>query len=115
MLSFSSKASRRQGPIHPRQIAMLTRKASEIVPRLWLSGLYTAVDEDQHVAIGVTHVVSLIEQRPKYPRTLPKLKTFHIPIQDVEGADILRHFDATNAFIRAALEDDDRNIVLVRS
>ena len=61
---------------------MLTRTPSEILPRLWLSGLYTAVDEEQLVALGVTHVVSLIEDRPRYPRSLPKLKTLHVSLRE---------------------------------
>ncbi|KAI0704521.1 protein-tyrosine phosphatase-like protein [Cerioporus squamosus] len=85
--------------------------ASEILPRLWLSGLYTAVEEEQLIALGVTHIVSVIEHRPKYPPTL-KLKTLHVPLQDVEGADILQHLDVTTAFIKSALEDK-RNTVLV--
>ncbi len=93
---------------------MLTRTPSEILPRLWLSGLYTAVDEEQLVAIGVTHIVSILEQRPKYPAALKKLKTLHISLQDVNTADLLQHFDATTAFIKAALEDK-RNVVLVRT
>ncbi|KAI1791828.1 phosphatases II [Ganoderma leucocontextum] len=114
MLSFSSPiriVAAKPRPIHPRHGAMLTRTASEILPRLWLSGLYTAVDEEQLVAIGVTHIVSILEQRPKYPAALKKLKTLHIPLQDVETADLLQHFDVTTAFIKSALEDK-RNIVL---
>ncbi|KAI0730704.1 protein-tyrosine phosphatase-like protein, partial [Earliella scabrosa] len=85
---------------------------SEIVPRLWLSGLATAIDDEQLIALGVTHIVSAIEQRPPYPRTLPKLKTLHVPVQDVNGADILQYLDTTTAFIKSALEDP-RNTVLV--
>lgn len=121
MLSFSSPirtaplVGAMPRPIHPKRGAMLTRSASEILPRLWLSGLYTAVDEEQLAAIGVTHIVSILEQRPKYPAAVKKhLKTLHIPLQDVETADLLQHFDATTAFIKSALEDK-RSIVLVRS
>ncbi|KAI0352158.1 phosphatases II [Trametes cingulata] len=85
---------------------------SEITSRLFLSGLYTAVDEEQLMAIGVTHIVSVIEHRPKYPKTLTKLKTLHIPIEDSDYADILQHLEVTTAFIKSALEDR-RNIVLV--
>ncbi|TBU34142.1 protein-tyrosine phosphatase-like protein [Dichomitus squalens] len=91
---------------------MLTRTPTEILPRLWLSGLYTAVDEEQLLAIGVTHVVSVIEQRPKYPPTLKKLKTLHIPVYDIETTDLLQHLDVTTAFIKSAL-DDKHNTVLV--
>ncbi|KAI0642259.1 phosphatases II [Trametes meyenii] len=85
---------------------------SEITSRLFLSGLYTAVDEEQLIAIGVTHVVSVIEYRPKYPKTLTKLKTLHIPVEDNDHADLLQHLDITTAFIKTALEDR-RNTVLV--
>ncbi|KAI0773270.1 protein-tyrosine phosphatase-like protein, partial [Trametes elegans] len=88
------------------------RTPSEITSRLFLSGLYTAVDEEQLLAIGVTHIVSVIEKRPKYPKSLGKLKTLHIPIEDSEYADILQHLEVTTAFIKSALEDK-RNVVLV--
>ncbi|KAI9062511.1 phosphatases II [Trametes sanguinea] len=85
---------------------------SEITSRLYLSGLYTAVDEEQLIAMGVTHIVSVIEYRPKYPKTLTRLKTLHIPVEDNEHADILQHLDMATAFIKSALEDR-RNTVLV--
>ncbi|KAI0831819.1 protein-tyrosine phosphatase-like protein [Trametes gibbosa] len=108
------KAAVRLSP-QSRRIAMLRDAAqtpSEITSRLFLSGLYTAVDEEQLIAIGVTHIVSVIERRPKYPKTLTGLKTLHIPVEDSEYADILQHLDVTSAFIHSALEDR-RNIVLV--
>ena len=121
MLSFTSPyanaslAVAKPRPVHPRQFAILTRKPTEILPRLWLSGLYPAVNEEHLAALGVTHIVSVIEQRPKYPAAVKKhLKTLHIPLQDVETAYLLQHFDTTTAFIKSALEDK-RSIVLVRS
>ena len=118
MLSFTSPyanaslAVAKPRPVHPRQFAILTRKPTEILPRLWLSGLYPAVNEEHLAALGVTHIVSVIEQRPKYPRTPKKLKTLHIPVYDFENADILQHLETTTAFIKSAL-DDQRNTVLV--
>ena len=97
---------------HPRRLAALLRTPSEILPRLWLSGLYTAVNEEQLIALGITHVVSVLEQRPLYPKSLPKLKTLHVPLQDVDDADILQYLDKTTDFIKRALEDK-RNTVLV--
>lgn len=120
MLSFTSPyanaslAVAKPRPVHPRQFAILTRKPTEILPRLWLSGLYPAVNEEHLAALGVTHIVSVIEQRPKYPRTPKKLKTLHIPVYDFENADILQHLETTTAFIKSAL-DDQRNTVLVSS
>lgn len=127
MLSFASSvnnaahhmvaAARPSHQSHQSRRAAMIREAaqtpSEITSRLYLSGLYTAVDEEQLIAIGVTHVVSVIEHRPKYPKTLTKLKTLHIPVEDSEYADLLQHLEVTSAFIKSALEDR-RNIVLVR-
>ncbi|KAI0794496.1 protein-tyrosine phosphatase-like protein, partial [Fomes fomentarius] len=85
---------------------------SQVLPHLWLSGLYTAVNEEQLAALGVTHIVSVLEQKPSYPRSLPKLKTLHVPLPDVDDADILHYLNKTTDFIRRALEDK-RNTVLV--
>ncbi|PIL24663.1 hypothetical protein GSI_12547 [Ganoderma sinense ZZ0214-1] len=110
---MSSSKSTPIRAVPSRRAPTLTRSASEVLPRLWLSGRYTAVNEEQLVAIGVTHIVSILERRPKYPAALKKqLKTLHIPLQDGETADILQHFDTTTAFIKSALEDK-RNTVLV--
>ncbi|KAI0738585.1 protein-tyrosine phosphatase-like protein [Daedaleopsis nitida] len=119
MLSFSSPVGNAslmvahpRAPHPSRHTGSIVRTPSEILPRLWLSSLYTAVDDEQLIELGVTHIVSVIEQRPRYPNNLPKLKTLHVPLQDVEGADILQHLDTTTAFIKSALEDK-RSVVLV--
>ncbi|KAI8996597.1 protein-tyrosine phosphatase-like protein [Trametes punicea] len=121
MLSFSSPIAGAALLVaapqaHSSRRAATIREASmtpsEITSRLYLSGLYTAVDEEQLTAIGVTHIVSVIENRPKYPKTLKGLKTLHVPVEDSEYADILQHLDVTTSFIRSALEDR-RNVVLV--
>ncbi|CDO69767.1 hypothetical protein BN946_scf184766.g12 [Trametes cinnabarina] len=121
MLTFSSPIGSASPMVatptlyHPRQIAMIREAAktpSEITSRLYLSGLYTAVDEEQLITMGVTHIVSVIEHRPRYPRTLTRLKTLHIPVEDNERADILQHLDVTTAFIQSALENR-HNTVLV--
>ena len=41
--------------------------------------------------IILIHIVSVLEQKPLYPDALKKkLKTLHIPLQDLNGADILQ-------------------------
>ena len=90
----------------------LTQSASQILPRLYLSGLCTAVDDAQLFSLRVTHILSIIEDRPLYPRALTELKTMHIPLKDNSDVDILSHLDATTTFIKDALVDE-KNIVLV--
>ncbi|EED83158.1 predicted protein [Postia placenta Mad-698-R] len=119
MLAFSSPGVQSSlvvksaATIRPSDRLVVGRDASLIVPRLYLSNLLTAEDEQQLTALGITHVVSVIEHPPNLPKSLPHLKTLHIPITDSMGSDLLRHLDETTAFIRAALAEDPRNNVLV--
>src|SRR5437588_11085696 len=108
MLSFNTQpwqtsllaaAQQRSGrrPLHGRS-------ASEVLPRLFLTDLFTARDETQLSELGITHVVSVMEHAPKFPETLP-LRTLHIPLSDSSDQDVLTHFPATTSFISNALAE----------
>ncbi|KAI0738781.1 protein-tyrosine phosphatase-like protein [Daedaleopsis nitida] len=98
---------------------------SEIKPRLWLSGVRPATNAQQLSTLRVTHILSVVETQPRYPSLSgatdsasgesqsTELQKLHIPLQDVEDADILQHLDATTAYIQGALESDERNVLLV--
>jgi protein-tyrosine phosphatase len=86
--------------------------ASKIAPRLYLSCLATASDVTQLTNLGITHVVSLIEDPPDFPSTFP-LRTLHVPVFDYPNEDILTHLPATTSFIRSALAESPSNCVLV--
>jgi atypical dual specificity phosphatase len=90
------------------------RTASEVLPRLYLTDLFTARDEEQLNALGITHVVSVIEQAPVLPQK--SLRTLHIPLSDTSDQDILVHLPLTTSFIRDALAEspDSRVLVSVR-
>lgn len=92
--------------------AAVDRSASLIVPRLYLSNFLTARNERELQALGVTHVISVMEHAPKHPR---HLKTLHIPLADTSDSNILEHLDTTTDFIKSALQENEENIVLVRS
>lgn len=86
--------------------------ASEIIPRLYLSNFFFARSAEALKSEGITHIVSVIEQRPVYA---PSLKgTLHIPLTDTSDADILQHLNSTTEFIKAALAEGPDNRVLVR-
>jgi hypothetical protein len=87
--------------------------ASKVAPRLYLTCLATARDANQLAQLGITHVVSAIENAPKFPSQHP-LRTLHISIADYDGSDILSHLPATTSFIRDALAESPTNRVLVR-
>jgi hypothetical protein len=90
------------------------RVASRVAPRIYLTCLATAKDAKQLSQLGITHVVSAIENAPTFPPSHP-LRTLHISISDYDGEDILSHLPATTSFIRGALAESPTNRVLVRT
>ena len=105
-------------PMRPNRSAstnkrVTSRVASKIAPRLYLTCLATAKDVTQLADLGITHVVSAIEDAPKFPSTYP-LRTLHISVSDYDGEDILSHLPVTTSFIRGALAENPKNRILVR-
>jgi atypical dual specificity phosphatase len=86
--------------------------ASEVLPRLYLTDLFTARDEAQLTSLGITHVVSVIEHAPILPET-QSLRTLHIPLSDSSDQDILAHLPVATSFIRNALAEGPDSRVLV--
>jgi atypical dual specificity phosphatase len=86
--------------------------ASEVLPRLYLTDLFTARDEAQLTSLGITHVVSVIEHAPTLPQT-QSLRTLHIPLSDSSDQDILAHLPVATSFIRNALAESPDSRVLV--
>jgi len=86
--------------------------ASEVLPRLYLTDLFTARDEAQLTNLGITHIVSVIERAPALPQT-QSLRTLHIPLSDSADQDILTHLPVATSFIRNALAEDPNSRVLV--
>jgi len=109
----SSLVVRSASTIRPGDRLAVGREASLIIPRLYLANLFTAQDEKQLSALGITHVLSVLEDPPVLPRSMPHLKTLHIPVADSPNADLLRHLDETTAFIKSALAESGENKVLV--
>ena len=99
--------------IPPGQRLTLGRQASLIVPRLYLSNLFTARDRRQLRELGITHVLSVMEEEPKIPQDMG-LKTLHIRIHDEVGANLLGYLEETTEWIKAALAENETNKVLVR-
>jgi len=109
---FEMKPDHRSAAATPSS-ANSKRAASKVAPRLYLTCLATAKDATQLAQLGITHVVSAIENAPTFPSSHP-LRTLHISISDYDGEDILSHLPATTSFIRGALAESPTNRVLVR-
>jgi hypothetical protein len=100
-------------PLRPNRSASANKRvASKIAPRLYLTCLATAKDVAQLADLGITHVVSAIEDAPTFPSTYP-LRTLHVPVSDYDGEDILSHLPVTTSFIRGALAENPKNRILV--
>ncbi|GJE98062.1 dual specificity protein phosphatase family protein [Phanerochaete sordida] len=91
--------------------ATASKAPSEILPRLLLSSYTIAADAAQLHALGVTHVVSVLEFPPEHAPGA--FATLHVKLEDSFHTHILPHLDATTAFIRGALEENETNKVLV--
>lgn len=85
---------------------------SLIVPRLYVTNLCSVQSEAKLKEYGVTHVVSVLEEKPKFPHGV-KLKKLHIPVPDSYYSPLLQHLDTTTAFIKDALEENETNVVMV--
>jgi hypothetical protein len=88
------------------------RAVSEVLPRLYLTDVLTACNEKKLSALGITHVVSVLEYMPKYPQT-HLLRTLHIPLLDTIFSDILTHLPTTTLFIHDALSESPDSRVMV--
>ncbi|KAJ3732089.1 protein-tyrosine phosphatase-like protein [Lentinula guzmanii] len=88
-------------------------RASLIIPRLYLSDFSTAMDEEIMLKLGVTHVVSVLDWSPEFLASIPAPHRLHISLRDLPTADILAHLDSTTRFVKAALEENESNVVLV--
>ncbi|KAF8261644.1 protein-tyrosine phosphatase-like protein [Lactarius quietus] len=88
------------------------RTASEVFPRVYLTDLFTASNETHLSALGITHVVSVLEHAPMFPPT-HSLQKLHIPLSDSSDADILTHLPSTTSFIQDALAESPDSRVMV--
>ncbi|TFK51859.1 phosphatases II [Heliocybe sulcata] len=91
------------------------RTATPILPRLYLSDVFTARDEKELKKLGITHVLSVMEVAPTWPEEVEGALggRLHVKIADRPDEDILQWLDGTTEFISDALESDKRNKVLV--
>ena len=89
------------------------RAASLIMPRLYLTDYFTAKNEEKMKELGITHMVTVMEVIP--PSKNLSIIRHHVKIADRWNEDVLKHLDGTTEFIRAALQENQTNKVLVRS
>ncbi len=92
-------------------VKALSELASCILPRLYLTNLSTACNDDELARLHITHLISVLDW-PIKPTENLSIKILQIPIVDSPGTDILTHLDKTTEFIREALAHEDANVMV---
>ena len=92
---------------------MRISEAPCIVPRLYLTDYDTATNVQYLSRLAATHVVSVLEGTVDLPPFIKEENRLHIRILDSPIADLFQHLDKTTAFIQAALEENETNVVVV--
>lgn len=82
-----------------------------ILPRLWLASYMGTQNETKLRELGITHILSLY-RNPNQKR-VKGCQYQDVEIEDVDHADILRHFPACLKFIEDTLSEDKKNQILV--
>jgi len=90
-----------------------TRLASCVRDRLYLSDYSTANSDGELERLGVTHIISVLERTFPSSERVPPANRLVIPVADKSSEDILTYLDATTAFIRERLAEDEANVILV--
>lgn len=85
-------------------------QASEILPRLYLSDMYTTTDPKTLKRLGIMHVVSVVERMwHTYPSNVVHQC---VPICDDPASDIVGLFNTVVASIKHAMDADEDSRVL---
>jgi len=87
----------------------LEQEASQILPNLFLSDLWTARWGDTLDRLKITHIISVLEKPITFPRTEQPLKLLHIPASDSVNTDLLSFMDQTTEFIKGAIETNKQD------
>ena len=93
----------------------MNQDLTEIVPRLYLSGISSARELMEDNSLGITHVLQVMrftERLPKY-QEVKKISYYQIEADDDDSYDLYKHFSSTNFWIRNSLTGDPQNRVLV--
>ncbi|KAI0745125.1 phosphatases II [Earliella scabrosa] len=85
-------------------------QASEIIPGLFVSDLYTATSPAVIQQLGITHVLSVM-RRPsyRYPRSIEHLC---VPVDDRTDDNLLDYLDHAIRWIRGALAKPDGRVLV---
>jgi len=82
-----------------------------IVPRLFLSGDDAATNKEILDSKNITHVINLTSNvKNKFE---PEIKYLKISIYDLPTVNIMEHFKSSYGFIENALNENEKNSVLV--
>jgi atypical dual specificity phosphatase len=84
---------------------------TEIIPRLYISDLYSAEDPALLSALGITHVLSTMPGYIAIPAHLA-LRHAQIPLDDLPFSELVAHLPKSTAFLRDALRDPNARVLV---
>ena len=73
-----------------------TRHPDLVVPRVYLRDLHAAQDPAMATSFGITHVLSILDFRPTFPREMDYIKRMHVNLSDNFRENITPHLDDTD-------------------
>lgn len=83
----------------------------EIIPRLFLSGDDPATSKEILDSKSITHIINLTSNVGN--KFEPEIKYQKISIYDLPSVNIMEHFKSSFEFIEKALNDNEKNSILV--
>jgi len=87
------------------------RQASEIVPRLYISDVFTARKLESLRELSITHIVTVMDHIVLFPIEL-EVKTLHVRVDDLPSSDLLSKLHKTTDFITDALKDENARVLV---
>jgi len=84
---------------------------TEVLPRLYISDLYTAEDPTALADLGISHVLSIMSGSVALPPALQQ-RSAQVPIQDTPFAELAAHLPRTTQYIADALHDPAARVLV---
>lgn len=88
-----------------------TSRATEIIPRLYVSDLCIAENPSALSSLGITHILSTMRGFVAVPPEL-RIHRAQIPLDDFPFAELAAHLPTSTSFIHAALRDPNARVLV---
>jgi len=98
-------------PLTPSPQRQSCSKATEIIPRLYISDLALAEDAAALSTLGITHLISAMRGFVDVPKGLAIHRT-QVPLDDFPFSELAAHLPVTTTFLHNALRDPNAKVLV---